>query len=159
MLVFLCLMMSLSVLECRAENYWVKLQTVADECFTGLDTKVVVAGGIEQRTFDSGSKTAPFAELKFEVPLYSAKDRRSQRQARAKFLEHGAELIRDLKKAKARLRVKLEEAKVLETAMMQNGLNGIKEFFAIKEEIAETRAEIEAYKKKLEGWLSSCGKQ
>jgi len=144
--------------NCRAEDYWVKLHVAADNCFTGYDAKVVIGGGIEQRTFDSGSKTAPFAEIKFSVPLYSAKDRRAQRQARAKFLEHGADLIRDLEKAKSRLRVKLEEAKVLKTAMMQEGLSGIKDYFSIKEEIAETRAEIDAYRRKLEGWFSSCGK-
>ena len=159
MLALMFLMMFASVSACRAEDYWVTLHVVADSCFTGRDTKVVVGGGIEQRTFDNGSTTAPFAEIKFEVPLYSAKDRRTQRQAKAKFLEHGADLIRDLKKAESRLKVKREEAEVLKTAMMQEGLSAIRAFFTLKEEIEETKAEITAYKHKLEGWFSSCGKK
>lgn len=145
--------------ECRSEDYWVRLHVVADECFSGYDAKVVIGGGIEQRTFDSGSKTAPFAEIKFSVPLYSAKDIRAQKQAKAKFLEHGADLIRDLEKAQNRLKVKMEEARVMKTAMMQEGLSGIRAYFAIKEEIEETKAEIRAYRHKLEGWFTSCGKK
>lgn len=155
----MCLKMLLIVLVCDAlaQDYWSQLKKVADECFTGRNFTVTVGGGIEQRTFDNGSTTAPYAQLKMEVPLYSSKEIRSQKQAKAKFLEHGAELIRDLNKAQERLKIKKEEAEVLKTAMMQEGLQGIRTYFSIREEIENTRAEITSHRQKLEGWFLSCG--
>jgi len=141
------------------EDYWQALRTAAEDCYSGTDLKVTLGGGIEQRTFDSGSKTAPYAQLKLEVPLYAASERRSQKQEMGRFLEHGADIIRDLRKAEGRLEVKREEARVLRQAMIQGGLQGIRDFFAIKAEIAETRAEIDAYRKKLRGWIETCGRR
>lgn len=158
-MMFLKMLLAVSASNCLAQDYWSRLNQAADECFTGRDVRVTVGGGVEQRTFDNGSKTAPFAELKFSVPLYSSRDRRSQARERATFLEHGADLVRDMDKAEARLRIKLEEARVLKAAMMQEGLQAIRSYFDIRQQIEETRADIRACRKKLEGWFSSCGRK
>jgi len=152
-------MMLCSVSICNASDndYWTQLNDAANRCFLGIDTKVLVGAGIEHRVFESRSRTAPYAEIKLEVPLYSAKDRRIQRRSKAKFLEHGADLLKDLTKAQARYDVLLEEAKILKDVMIQSGLSGIKEFFEIKQQVASTKAEIEVCRKKLEAWVASCG--
>ena len=156
---FLKMLLAVSVSNCLAQDYWTRLNQAADECFTGKDVKVTVGGGVEQRTFDNGSKTAPYAELKFSVPLYSSRDRRTQAQERATFLEHGADLVREIDKAESRLKIKTEEAGVLKAAMMQEGLQAIKSYFEIRQQIADTKADIRACRKKLEGWFSSCGRK
>ena len=158
-MMFLKMLLAVSASSCLAQDYWVRLNQAADQCFTGRDVKVTVGGGVEQRSFDSGSRTAPYAELRISVPLYASGERRKQARERATFLEHGADLVRELDKAEGRLRIKMEEARVLKAAMMQEGLKAIRSYFEIRQQIADTRADIRACRKKLEGWFSSCGRK
>ena len=141
----------------RPEEYWNRLRAACRTCFGGLDVKVELGGGIERREFESGPRTGPFTELRLSIPLYSRSERQKQRQAKGHFLEHGAGLIQDMEEARTLAIILAEKVKVLRQAMLEGGLEAIKEFFKIKEELAKARIAAKGAERKLRGWIESCG--
>lgn len=139
------------------QEYWYQLRKACQECFGGIDLKVELNGGVERREFETRDELVPYAGASLSIPLYSREERQKSQEAKGKFLEHGAELIQELELAQATENVLAEQVQVLKQAMLEGGLESIKEFFEIKERLAKARVKAKGAERKLEGWLMSCG--
>lgn len=141
-----------------ADDYWwQQLKSAAASCFNGRNIKVEVIAGASAKTLGDRAKTGPFSEIRMTVPLFDQKKNQQEKRAQAEFLEHGAEIIKELGEAKARIAVKTEKSQVLKQAMIQEGLAGIEAFFQIKEEIAVLHTTVQTAELKLTGYIETCG--
>ena len=86
----------------------------------------------------------------------SAREYERRKREKGRFLEHGAEIMRELREAQGKVSVKREQAAVLKQAMLQEGLAGIEAYFKIREEISSLEANIGAAELKLTGFIESC---
>lgn len=143
--------------EPNPAKWWNELRKAAEACHNGRDIKVEVSGGLSARTLGNEARSGPFAEARITVPLYSTREREKGMQDKGKFLEHGAEILREFHEAQAKLRIKGEQAMVLKQAMLQEGLAGIEAFFKIQQEIASLQAITMTAEMKLVGFIESCG--
>ena len=139
------------------KDWWGELREAAAACFGGRDIKVEFAGGVGSRTLGEVAKSGPFSEFRLSVPLFSRRERQKQKREMGQFLEHAAEILKQLREAQERIAVKREKAEVLQSVMIEEGLEGIESFFDIKEEVAALETTAKAAKMKLTGYILACG--
>ena len=143
--------------EPNPAKWWNELRRAAETCHNGRDIKVEIISGFSARTLGDEAKSGPFAEARITVPLLSTRERAKNMQDKGKFLEHGAEILRELHEAQAKLRIKGEQAIVLKQAMLQEGLAGLEAYFKIQQDIASLQAIVMTAEMKLVGFIESCG--
>lgn len=155
-----------SVQVTAVDTLWRKLQEAAERRFDGIEITLELGGGIERRAVqrlggseprDLTTTTSPFGEAKIVVPLYSGQEKRKLAQEKGAFLEHGATMLGEFTELRARLQVKREEAATLKQALAESGLEGIREYYTILEEMETLKAKIQAATMKIHGWLAACG--
>jgi len=139
-------------------DWWVELKKAASSCFGGRDIKVEFAGGVGSRTLGEVAKSGPFSEFRLSVPLFSRRERQEQKRKMGQFLEHAASILRELREAQARIAVKKEKAQVLQSVMIEEGLDGIESYFQLREEVVVLEEVAAAAKMKLTGFIESCRK-
>jgi hypothetical protein len=100
-----------------------------------------------------------FNETGLRSDLISWKDRQQQKMKVIELISVGGEVILEIENAKMQLEVMQEEAEVLNQAMVQEGVQGIREYFEVKKEIAKTQATLKVAEKKFEAILRVCGKK
>jgi hypothetical protein len=140
MLVLLCLLVLLNCSTTKAEQSeqrktdysWEQLIDVAQKCFN---------------------------ETGLRSDLISWKDRQQQKMKVIELISVGGEVILEIENAKMQLEVMQEEADVLNQAMVQEGVQGIREYYKVKKDIAKTQAILKVAQKKYEAILRACGKK
>ena len=100
-----------------------------------------------------------FNETGLRSDLISWKDRQQQKMKVIELISVGGEVILEIENAKMQLEVMQEEADVLNQAMVQEGVQGIREYYKVKKDIAKTQAILKVAQKKYEAILRACGKQ
>ena len=137
----LVLLFQLVLLTCSTANgetkkdetdYWEQLVEVSEKCFN---------------------------ETGLRLDLISWKDRQQQKMKVIQLIGIGGEVILEIEEAKLKLEVMHEEAEVLNQAMVQEGSQGIREYFEVKKDIAKTQAVLKAAQKKFDAILKVCGKK
>ena len=142
--------------EAAADNWWQMIQRAGEACFSGRKFKVEIVAGAAVRTLGDRAKTGPFTELRLTVPLWDQKARQQSKREEGEFLEHAADILRQLNEAKALMHVKSQHAKVLQESLLQDGQNGISSFFEIQAQIAILKTTKETAERKLEGFVTAC---
>ncbi len=136
-----------------AEDYWQRLQKKADSMYDGWDVTVSVNTGVEHREYFQGTHTGPYGNFEITVPLYSKKERQSKAEAKTKFLQQGAELMKIIEERQERIEIQKKKAQVLKAVMMDEGSSGIKAYYDCAEDMTKLEAEIREARKKLEAML------
>ena len=139
-------------------DWWGELRKAAASCFGGRNTTVEFEGGVGSRTLGEVARSGLFSEFKLTVPLYSRRERQKQKREMGEFLEHAASILRELREAQARIEVKKEKAQVLQSVMIEEGLDGIESYFQLREEVVVLEEVAAAAKMKLTGFIESCRK-
>ena len=118
--------------EQKKGDYWDQLLEVSETCFNTTDLK---------------------------SNLINWKDKQQQKMKIIELISVGSEIILEIESAQMQLKVIEEEANVLKQAMVQEGVQGIKSYFEVKKEIAETKAKLKVAKNKFKAILTVCGKK
>ena len=139
------------------KDWWGELRKAAASCFDSRNIKVEVITGAGSRTLGEVARSGPFGEIRLTIPLFSLRQRQEQKQKQGQFLEHAAEILRELREAEALIQVNKDQAEVLKEAMIQEGLAGIKAYFQIQKEVAALETAAAAAKMKLTGHILACG--
>jgi len=66
--------------------------------------------------------------------------------------------LRELEEATQKEKILAEEAKALESALVQEGLQGIDAYYRLLERVAEARAAKATAKRKIKAFIRTCGK-
>jgi len=150
---FLLLFLAGQALAAETEKYWAQMIEAADRCYGGLSrtVEVATAAGIGL----AGAAAGQYYTL--VVPLYSLRERRGIAEKKRAFLEKGAEVLRELEEATQKERILSEEAKALESALVQEGLQGIEAYYKLLERVAEARAAKATARRKIEAFIRTCG--
>lgn len=136
-------------------NYWSKLEEKARDMYNRIDLTVSVQTGLEQRDYFNGGDEFGYGYggIRVEVPLYSAKDRRTKFSEKSEYLIRGAEIIKKLEENTRKLDIKRDAATTLKVVMMEEGTQGIREYYKTIEEIITLEVEIEEAKRKLDAMI------
>ena len=118
--------------EQRKGDYWDQLLDVSETCFNTIDLK---------------------------SNLINWKDKQQQKMKVIELISVGGEIILEIETAQMQLKVIEEEAGVLQQAMVQEGVQGIKSYFDVKKEIAKTKARLKVAQKQFEAILKVCGRR
>jgi hypothetical protein len=100
-----------------------------------------------------------FNETGLRSDLISWKDRQQQKMKVIELISVGGEVILEIENAKMQLEVMQEEADVLNQAIVQEGVQGIREYYKVKKDIAKTQAVLKVAQKKYKAILRACGKK
>ncbi len=125
-------------------EYWEAIQKRANEIYGtwNIDLRVKM--------------TENEKNIVLEIPLYSKWERERVYMARVKFLQDGAEIIKQLEEAEISLKILEEESKIYKSTLLDGGLQGIEKYFSLKREIATTKIIINQKKRELD---ALCGKK
>ncbi len=139
-----------------ADDWWQMIKRAGSACFSGRKFKVEIIAGASVRTLGDRARTGPFSEIRLTIPLWSKEKRQQEKRELASFLEHAADVLQQLRQAEDLLRVKSQQAKTLQTTMLQSGVEGINSWYSIRSEIAVLETTAKAAEMKLNGFLKAC---
>jgi len=137
--VLLCLIVlqSCLIVSAHAEDLWARLEAATEECFKKAYYVIVKAA--------TGEKIKVFVDVDNET-----------KKKKIAYVDSASKIIKEVEIIKAKLSVLERMAEALKQAMIQEGMNGIKNYFSIEMEIAKKKVEKEAALRKFERQIAEC---
>jgi len=129
--------------QLEIEEYWGRLKKRADELYGKANLKVEISTSI----YSDGEYKG---EAKMEVPIFNADKRKKIKNEKMKFLDKGAKLLNELETNLNNLEILREKEVYFKALITTNGASSIKDYYRVKEDIIDTKAEINEARRKLE---------
>jgi hypothetical protein len=153
MFLVILLLCSIANAEKTKIDYWQQLKHAADKHFAGIDVDIKFEiGTIEKNAFND-SETDQYGKLVFSVPLLSKERKIKRNSEKLKFLQNGADLIREIEKAEKLIEQKKKYLSLLKKMDGEGGLEILDKIMTIQTEMIDLETKRDAAKRKLEGYL------
>lgn len=127
---------------------------VADR-YEGLDLNPVLTTGYQF----SGDNEGPMVGVQIDLPLWNKKRKQERREEAVKFLQTGAELVRELETCIETLKLLREKCRFLKAIMREEGVDSVDAFFDAQQEILEYQALETQYHRELQGLINPASRK
>lgn len=135
-----------------SEADWKLLNKKANEIYKGIDVKI----SLNLMNIEEDGDIKAGSKVGFEIPLLARDEREKKRLAKIKFLQEGAEIIKEIEEAEEILKVNNEKIEVLKKSLLNEGYDGVEKYFDLKVELVKIKALLRQKRREFE---ALCGKK